>query len=183
MPAVGQLPAALNAQLDAPGRQLLAGHGEGWGAPQVLESLRTLAGSPSTTGGQAPGFRLPTLGGGALSLEELRGRTVILNFWWSGCVPCRTEMPTLQRFADQHPDASLLLIDSSDSPEAARAFVRSVGVTAPVLMDSDAATLAAYHVAYFPTTIVVGPDGVERFSHTGPMDEQALSLQVSSLTP
>src|SRR5207237_6537732 len=54
VPAVGQLPAALNAQLDAPGRQLLAGHGEGWGAPQVLESLRTLAGSPSTTGGRAP---------------------------------------------------------------------------------------------------------------------------------
>jgi hypothetical protein len=90
-------------------------------------------------------------------------------------------MPGLQRFADQHPDATLLLIDGGDSPQAARTFVRSVGVTAPVLMDPDGAALAAYHVAYFPTTIVVGPDGVERFSHIGPVDESALSLQVSSL--
>jgi hypothetical protein len=88
----------------------------------------------------------------------------------------------LQRFANQHPNARLVLVDSSDSAQAARAFVRSVGVTAPVLLDGDGATLAAYHVAYFPTTIVIGPDGVERFSHTGPVDEAALSLQVSNLS-
>jgi cytochrome oxidase Cu insertion factor (SCO1/SenC/PrrC family) len=180
----GKLPAALDAQLDASGRQLLASHGEGWGAPQVLDSLRTLAGAGSgPTGGQAPGFRLTTLAGATVSLEQYRGRTVILNFWWSGCAPCRTEMPMLQQFANQHPDATLLLIDSSDSAQAARAFVRSAGVTAPVLLDPDGATLSAYHVSYFPTTIVVGPDGVVRFSHTGPVDQTALSLQVSVLGP
>ena len=87
----------------------------------------------------------------------------------------------LQRFADRHPEAVLLLVDSSDGPQAAQAFVRSLGVRAPVLMDSGASTMVSYHVAYFPTTIVVGPDGVERFRYTGPVDEAALSLQVSSL--
>jgi cytochrome oxidase Cu insertion factor (SCO1/SenC/PrrC family)/peroxiredoxin len=179
----GKLPGPLAAQLDAAGRQLLASHGEGWGAPQVLQSLRTLVGAGSEpTGGHAPEFRLPALTGDTVSLEEFRGRTVILNFWWSGCPPCRAEMPMLQRFADRHPDAALLLVDSSDSPQAAQAFARSVGVTAPILMDSDGATMASYHVAYFPTTIVVGPDGVERFSHAGPVDEAVLSLQVSSLS-
>jgi thiol-disulfide isomerase/thioredoxin len=149
----------------------------------VLESLRTLVGAGSEpTGGQAPAFRLSTPSGDTVSLEEFRGRTVILNFWWSGCVPCRAEMPMLQRFADQHPDAALLLVDSSDSAGTAQAFVRSLGVTAPVLMDPDGATMAAYHVAYFPTTVVVGPDGVERFFHAGSVDEAALSLQVSTLT-
>ena len=179
----GKLPGALDAQLDPAGRQLLAGHGEGWGAPQVLETLRTLVSVGSQpAGGQAPPVSLPALTGGTVSLEEFRGRTVILNFWWSGCVPCRTEMPALQRIADRHPGAALLLIDSSDSPEAAQAFVGSVGVRAPVLMDPGGAAMASYHVAYFPTTIVVGPDGVERFLHAGPVDESALSLQVSGLS-
>jgi peroxiredoxin len=179
----GRLPGALDAQLDPAGRQLLAGHGEGWGAPQVLETLRTLVSAGSEpTGGRAPEFSLPTLAGTAVSLEEFRGRTVILNFWWSGCAPCRTEMPALQRFAVQHPGAALLLIDSADSPQAAQAFVRSAGVTAPVLMDSGAAAMVSYHVAYFPTTIVVGPDGVQRFLHAGPVDVSALSLEVSSLS-
>jgi peroxiredoxin len=91
-------------------------------------------------------------------------------------------MPALQRFAVQHPGAALLLIDSADSPQAAQAFVRSAGVTAPVLMDSGAAAMVSYHVAYFPTTIVVGPDGVQRFLHAGPVDVSALSLEVSSLS-
>jgi hypothetical protein len=91
-------------------------------------------------------------------------------------------MPALQRFADQHPAAALLLIDSADSPQAAQAFVRSAGVRAPVLMDSGGATMVSYHVAYFPTTIVIGPDGVQRFLHAGPVDLGALSLQVSSLS-
>jgi len=179
----GKLPGALEAQLDAAGRQLLAGHGEGWGAPQVLQSLRTLVTAGSEpTGSQAAEFRLPTLTGDTVSLEELRGRTVVLNFWWSGCAPCRTEMPMLQRFADQHPQAALLLVDSSDGPQAAQTFVSSLGIRAPVLMDSGGATMASYHVAYFPTTVVVGPDGVVRFQHAGPVDEAALSLEVSSLS-
>lgn len=179
----GRVPAALTGQLDAAGRELLASHGDGWGAPQVLESLRTLVSAgPEPTGHQAPAFSLPALSGSKVSLEESRGRPVILNFWWSGCVPCRTEMPMLQRFADQHPDVSLLLIDSSDSPQAARAFAQSMGVKAPVLMDQDGSTMAAYHVAYFPTTIVVGPDGVQRFVHTGEVDEGALAQQISNLS-
>jgi len=148
----------------------------------VLESLRTLVtASAEPTGSTAPPFTLPTLAGDRVSLEQFRGRTVILNFWWSGCPPCRAEMPALQRFADQHPDAALLLVDSSDSPQVAQAFVRSLGITAPVLMDSSGATMAAYHVAYFPTTVVVGPDGLVRFSQPGPVDETALSLQVQRL--
>ncbi|HXM58959.1 MAG TPA: SCO family protein, partial [Candidatus Dormibacteraeota bacterium] len=95
----GRLPAELAGQLDAAGRALLAGHGEGWGAPQVLDGLRTLAAAGQTTAGeQAPAFTLPALDGRGTALEEFRGRPVILNFWWSGCGPCRQEMPLLQRY-------------------------------------------------------------------------------------
>jgi cytochrome oxidase Cu insertion factor (SCO1/SenC/PrrC family) len=178
----GKVPGSLSGELDSAGRELLAGHGDGWGAPQVVQSLRTLVSAgPEPTGRQAPPFSLPALSGATVSLEQSRGHPVVLNFWWSGCVPCRTEMPMLQRFADQHPGVTLLLVDSSDSPQAARSFARSVGVRAPVLLDRDGSAVAAYHVAYFPTTIVIGPDGVERFVHTGPVDETALAQQISNL--
>src|ERR671933_2680580 len=61
----GRLPSSLESQLSPAGRQLLAGHGEGWGAPAVLASLRTLAAATSQapSGGQAPGFSLRTADG------------------------------------------------------------------------------------------------------------------------
>lgn len=179
----GRLPGPLGAELNASGRALLSGHGEGWGAPQVVEALRTIAGAAAAqpTGGQAPTFALRSLDGTTVSLEEFRGRPVILNFWWTGCPPCREEMPSLQRFADQHPDATLLLIDNRDSPAAARAFASSLGIHSTVLLDEDGQVAAAYHVAGFPTTVVVGADGAIRYRQPGPVSDDALRLTLSNL--
>src|SRR5262249_43600912 len=151
------LPSALERQLDADGRRLLAGHGEGWGAPQVLDSLRTLAAAARTSiGGPAPAFSLRALDGRRLSLEQFGGRPVIVNFWWAGCPPCQRELPLLQRYADAHPGLSLLLVDPVDGVDAARSFVESLGVRATVLMDPGGQVASGYHVAAYPTTFFVG---------------------------
>ncbi|MDQ6774024.1 MAG: SCO family protein, partial [Candidatus Dormibacteraeota bacterium] len=180
----GRLPGALAQQLDPAGRALLAGHGEGWGAPEVIDALRTVAGSAGTapTGGVAPAFRLRSPAGATVALQDLRGRPVILNFWWTGCPPCRVEMPALQAFADSHPGATLLLIDNRDSAAAAAAYARSLDLRATVLLDSDGAVAAAYRVAGFPTTVLVGPDGLIRYQQPGPVDESALGLALANLT-
>jgi cytochrome oxidase Cu insertion factor (SCO1/SenC/PrrC family) len=180
----GRLPDALTRQLDAAGRALLGGHGEGWGAPQVLDSLRTLAGAGSTTAGQrAPAFVLPAVDGGRASLEEFRGRTVILNFWWSGCPPCRQEMPLLQRYADAHPDVALVLVDPVDGRDAIRGFVSSLHVRAPVLLDEGSRVAAAYGVAGYPTTIFVRPDGTIASHISGALDPATLTAHMSNLSP
>ena len=179
----GRLPDALQRQLDGPGRALLAGHGEGWGAPQVLDSLRTLSAAGQTSADErAPAFGLPALDGGRRSLEEFRGRPVILNFWWSGCAPCRQEMPLLQRYADAHPEVSLLLVDPVDGLDAIRGFVASVHVRAPVLLDADAHTAAAYRVAAYPTTFFVRPDGTVASRYPGALTQEALAAHMANLS-
>jgi len=178
----GGLPAALDAQLNQQGRQLLAGHGEGWGAPQVIDKLRTLAASGQTeTGGQATSFTLPTTAGGRLSLEEFRGRPVILNFWWAGCPPCREEMPVLQRYADGHPEVALLLVDPVDGAAGARAFVESVHVHAPVILDAGARIAAAYRVSSYPTTFFIHRDGTIASRYPLALTPDSLSAHMSNL--
>jgi cytochrome c biogenesis protein CcmG, thiol:disulfide interchange protein DsbE len=179
----GRLPGALETQLDPAGRQLLAGRGEGWGAPAVLESLRTisLAGSSQPSGGQAPGFSLRTLEGRAVSLEEFRGRPVVVNFWYAGCPPCQQEMPLLQRTAAQHPEVTVLLLDYRDSAATARGFLAARGVTQTALLDQDGQVAAAYRVAGFPTTVFIKPDGTEQSRHPGPLTPEILSANLSDL--
>lgn len=179
----GRLPGALEAQLDPAGRRLLAGHGEGWGAPAVLESLRTLslaaASQPSV--GQAPAFSLRTLDGRTVSLADFRGRPVVLNFWYAGCPPCQQEMPILQRTAAAHPDVTVLLVNYRDSPAIARGFLAARGITQTALLDEDGQVAAAYRVAGFPTTVFVKPDGSEQSRHPGPLTAEILSANLSDL--
>jgi cytochrome oxidase Cu insertion factor (SCO1/SenC/PrrC family) len=178
----GSLPAPLLRQLDGPGRQLLAGRGQGWGAPQVLDSLRTLASAGGTTlGNPAPAFALPALDGSRLSLEEYRGQPVIVNFWWSGCPPCRQEVPLLQQYADGHPGVRLVLVDPVDGADGARAFVASLRVHAPVLLDDGGRAAAAYGVAYYPTSFFVRPDGAIASRYVGALASDVLAAHMSNL--
>lgn len=180
----GSLPDALQRQLNANGRALLAGHGEGWGAPQVLDSLRTLAAAGQASSGQpAPSFTLPALDGGRAALEQFRGRPVVLNFWWSGCAPCREELPLLQRYADGHPGVSLVLVNPVEGQDAIHRFVASVHVRAPVLLDGDAHVAAAYGVAYYPTTVFVRPDGTVASRYSGALTQDALTAHMANLSP
>jgi cytochrome c biogenesis protein CcmG, thiol:disulfide interchange protein DsbE len=179
----GRLPDALQRQLNEQGRALLAGHGEGWGAPQVLDSLRSLAAAGQPPAGErAPAFSLPSLDGARMSLEELRGRPVILNFWWSGCPPCRQEMPLLQRYADAHPGVALVLVDPVDGLDAIRGFVASVHVRSPVLLDAGARMAAAYGVAAYPTTFFLRSDGTIASRYPGALTQDALTAHMTNLS-
>ena len=91
--------------------------------------------------GGLPALTLPCLGGGDdVDLSTLRGPMVV-NLWASSCGPCRTEMPLLQEFHDQHGDrVSVLGIDYQDTqPVAAMELVRETGVTYPLLADPQSA--------------------------------------------
>ena len=78
----------------------------------------------------APDFTLDTLDGGSITLSELRGRPVMLNFWASWCLPCRTEMPAIERVYQRLSEQGLVIIGlnatSQDSEAAARAFVAGI---------------------------------------------------------
>jgi cytochrome oxidase Cu insertion factor (SCO1/SenC/PrrC family) len=182
----GTLPDALAARLSDEGRRELSTRGDGWGAAQVLDAVRSLgqAASLDTSGsGVAPAFALPTPAGGVVSLAELRGRPVVVNFWASYCAPCRREMPLLQRTADAR-GVALVLVDERDDRAAASAFLASLSppVTAPVGLDPDGKVGDAYGVTYYPVTVFIRADGTVEGRYIGETDASVLAAHLDALT-
>jgi cytochrome c biogenesis protein CcmG/thiol:disulfide interchange protein DsbE len=114
------------------------------------------------TGKPAPPFTLSSLAQGAreLSLSSFRGHPLVVNFWASWCIPCRTETPLLeQAYRNEGDRVQFLGIDSNDTTGAARSFVRQVGVTYPVVVDGSGGVAINYDLFGLPTTIFVSSSG------------------------
>jgi len=180
----GSLPGPLAVLLNAEGRGLLQSHGNGWGEAQVIDSLSAIGGvaSPSSSGdGKAPDFELTTLSGDKVRLSQFRGRPVLINFWATYCVPCRVEMPLLQRLADQHPKLIALLVDERDSTPAARSFIADLRIKSTVLLDTDGKAGDVYRIAGLPTTVFVRSDGSIEGRYLGQTSEQILSPHIAAI--
>lgn len=118
--------------------------------------------------GPAPDFTLATLDGQTVTLSSLEGKTVVVNFWATWCGPCRVEIPTFSRFAENNPDIPVLGVAVDGTPEKLREAAKAFGITYPVLI-ADAATKKAYGISTLPTTVVVRPDGTVGSAHAGLM--------------
>lgn len=110
----------------------------------------------------APVFRLPDLAASEVSLEQYRGKVVLVHFWATFCVPCVKEMPDLealwQRYLGQ--DLVVLAIAADrGSHEPVLEFVDNSGVTFPVLLDPDGVVRNQYEVVALPTSYLIGRDG------------------------
>jgi cytochrome c biogenesis protein CcmG, thiol:disulfide interchange protein DsbE len=111
----------------------------------------------------APSAALPVLGGGATqSLAELRGKVVVLNFWASWCVPCRTEAPILER-AHKRLTASgagtVLGVTYNDSAPASLKFADQTGMSFPSVRDVGTKLAERYGTNRIPETFVIDRRG------------------------
>ena len=106
-----------------------------------------------------------TLEGEPLDVADLRGKPVVVNVWWSGCGPCRTEMPMLQAVHEQLGDqVAFVGVNTRDnSTVTAQAFERHFEVEYPSLYSPDGKAVLALarevHPATIPATIVLDPQG------------------------
>ena len=134
----------------------------------VAAVVGSLEGGPDVPD-TAPDFALPSPQGETISLAALRGQTVIVNFWASWCGPCRQEIPEFSRFAHDHPEITVLglAVESGEAREVSSS-ARRLGIDYPVAL-ADSATVRAYDISAFPTTIVVGPDGQVQHVQVGAM--------------
>jgi peroxiredoxin len=123
----------------------------------------------------APAFAVPALAGsGEVSLAEMRGRPVVLNFWASWCGPCTTEMPDFERYSRENPDVSVVGLAVNDAPADSRAFARSIGVSYALGVDRPGAVADEYGTTGLPTTVVIDPQGRVAVTWSGPIDAETL---------
>ena len=111
---------------------------------------------------EAPAFTLDRLDReGRLSMADLRGKAVVVNFWASWCVPCRDEAPVLQQTYQRYRSQGLVVlgIDVNDFKQDARRFMRRFGMTYPVVYDGKGSTVGKWGVRGFPETFFVDRSG------------------------
>jgi len=108
-----------------------------------------------------PELALSDLDGRPWSLQSLRGRPVVLNFWATWCEPCRAEMPSLDLMALKHERDALvvLTVNFKEAVPTVRRFLDAVPLSLPVLMDRDGAVAKSWGVNVFPTTLLISRRG------------------------
>ena len=146
--------------------------------PEPVVSMTAKVSQSQSSRPEAPEFVLPDLFNDSLeySLSNYDGRPVILNFWASWCVPCRFEMPALQRAYEDHGDSGLVVLGINqtymDNPAAARDFVDELALTFPNARDDiGVISETLYQVIGLPTSIFITVDGEIAFRKIGQMTD------------
>ncbi len=132
----------------------------------------------------APAFTLQRLdGSGDLSLADLSGKVVVVNFFASWCVPCIQENPALVRVYERYrgSDVVILGVNFQETHENAIGYVQRMGITWPTVADDDGRVALSYGVFSPPETYFIGPDGIIAGRHIGPIDEETLVTAIEKL--
>ena len=124
------------------------------------------------------------------SLEELRGRVVIVQFWTFACSNCKATIPHLQDIYAEYGEAGLEIVgvhapefSFEEDPDAIATAARDLGVTWPIALDTDRRNFHRWQgsPAYWPRTYVLDQQGLIRFDHIGEGKYQELEDTVASL--
>jgi peroxiredoxin len=162
----------------------------------VAGLLRPGAASPTSSssgatvglqiGDVAPNFTLTTLDGKRVSLSQFRGKPVMLNFWYSTCPGCLTEIPGMQRFYSTQQAAGkdfvILGVNSVDDAQTAQQFARQYGLTYSLALDNNQQVATLYNLTATPTSYFIDRHGIIRSVVVGPVDASTLQQNVAEIS-
>lgn len=142
----------------------------------------TAARAQAAVGQPAPALELPTAGGAVISLSQLRGKVVYLDFWASWCAPCRQSFPWMgdlhRRLADR--GLVVLAVNLDTKSADAQAFLKAVPAPFTVAFDPAGQSPRQYGIKAMPTSVLIGRDGRVKAIHGGfrPSDTAALESTI-----
>lgn len=147
----------------------------GWGLMQAQAGPRSQ--------GQAPEFTLSTFDREEISLSDLRGQVVVINFWASWCPPCREEAPYLESTWRDYRDRGVMLlgVDYADTEKEALAYIEEFDITYPNGPDIGTRISQAYRIQGVPETFFVAKDGTLRGVKIGPLVPPELDERIEAL--
>ncbi|MEX3745423.1 MULTISPECIES: redoxin domain-containing protein [Lysinibacillus] len=140
-----------------------------------------------------PDFTLTSLDGDEVTLSDLRGKKVVLNFWATWCPPCKAEMPHMQKYYEQYAKednveiiAVNLTKDEHDFTvdekiDTVMTFRDSFELTFPILLDQEREVSPQYNIMTIPTTYFIDSKGYIQRAISGPMDTDMLKSYVDEL--
>ncbi|MGA7839030.1 MAG: TlpA disulfide reductase family protein [Ignavibacteriaceae bacterium] len=110
---------------------------------------------------KAMDFNAKTVSGNPISLKDLRGKYVYLDFWGSWCMPCREEIPGLKKLYEDYKDKSFIIIGiANDRAEKLKKFVKENNISWPqILEEKDKKIIYKYKISGYPTTFLINPAG------------------------
>jgi peroxiredoxin len=124
----------------------------------------------------APDFTLADLDGKPVKLSELRGKTVVIDFWATWCPPCEFQVPVLNAIHESWHDRDVVVLGISVDTEgldAVKPYAEKHGVRYTILLGNEALA-RDFGAPGFPALVVVGPDGAIRSMHVGLVEEPEL---------
>lgn len=129
--------------------------------PGARDAFAKLGIEKPASASAAPDFTLNDISGAPLSLKRLRGKVVFVNFWATWCVPCREEMPAMERLHRKFKDQGLeiVAIDSRETQKDAAAFFHELGLTFKSLVDPDGSVSDAYGAWSLPLSYLIDRKG------------------------
>jgi peroxiredoxin len=151
---------------------LVAWSAVGAESPAVAPLLKQLDLVAYRSGTMPPAFSARTVDAQDLSLVELHGRVVLLNFWASWCAECRPEMPVLERLHRHFGSRGLAVvgINARETPATARRYAKDLELSFPLVLDQAGTINGLYGVVGLPSTFLIGRDGRAVAFAVGPRD-------------
>ena len=114
-------------------------------------------------GDPAPGFALKDIDGGQVTLDQFRGKTVLIAFWSTWCSRCEEELAFLRDTFGGRTDVAVILVNQDSERKVATSRVRKIrdklGIRFPVVVDEGLALWDVYGINALPTSIVIGTNG------------------------
>jgi peroxiredoxin len=135
-------------------------------SPAQGDKLKAAKGSAQVApkiGYRPPNFTLQNLEGKTVDLESFRGKVIFINFWATWCIPCRAEMPALEKLYQDFKDKDFVMLAVSEDLEGksvVEPFVQELKITFPILLDSDLAVNSLYGIRAIPETFLIDKTGL-----------------------
>jgi peroxiredoxin len=138
---------------------------------------------PSAVNFPAPDLALNDTIGQPVSLADYHKKVVLVNNWATWCPPCKLEMPTLEKYYEEHVSQGFMLIgiEAGDTLSAVTSFVKEYKLTFPVLVDPNDDALVAFQNDSLPSSYVINPDGTVVLAWTGPISHAMLERYLTPL--